>query len=128
MPLTITTLHVLTEYVKGVINRADCHAQKVNEIVLTIIGAVIWKITQDVEVRTYQDNTANILWLTIGSNRYALAYNHQSGNIELRSRTQVGDVLATFNNHATAAEIKSVFAGLQKQGTLWVLYAHTRPQ
>ena len=34
-------------------NRADHHGQNVNEIVLTLAGAVIWRATQDVEVRTY---------------------------------------------------------------------------
>jgi hypothetical protein len=112
MALTITTLTLLNEYINGVMNRADHHAQNVNEVVLTLAGAVIWRATQDVEVRTYNNETANILWLTVNGHRYALAFNHQTGNIEIRDRNQNGAVLATFNNSNTAADVKAVFATL----------------
>lgn len=112
MALTITTLTLLNEYINGVMNRADHHAQNVNEVVLTLAGAVIWRATQDVEVRTYNNETANILWLTVNGHRYALAFNHQTGNIEIRDRNQNGSVLATFNNSNTAADVKAVFATL----------------
>lgn len=112
MALTITTLTLLNEYINGVMNRADHHGQNVNEIVLTLAGAVIWRATQDVEVRTYKEETANILWLTIDEHRYVLAYNHQTGNIEIRDRNQNGAVLATFNNSTSANDVKTVFAGL----------------
>jgi hypothetical protein len=112
MALTITTLTLLNEYINGVMNRADHHGQNVNEIVLTLAGAVIWRATQDVEVRTYNDETANVLWLTVNGYRYAIAYNHQTSNIEIRDRNQNGIVLATFNNASTAADVKTIFAGL----------------
>lgn len=86
MALTITTLTRLNEYINAVMNRADHHGQNVNEIVLTLAGAVIWRATQDVEVRTYKEQTANILWLTVNGNRYAITYNHQTSNIEVRCR------------------------------------------
>lgn len=70
MALTITTLNLLNRYIKGVMERADHHGENVNEIVLTIAGAVIWRATEDVEVKTYKGETANILWLTVGSDRY----------------------------------------------------------
>lgn len=112
MALTITTLTLLNEYINGVMTRADHHGQNVNEVVLTLAGAVIWRSTQDVEVKTYKGETANILWLTVGSNRYALAYNHRTTNIELRERTFNGNVRATFNNNTPADEVKRVFLGL----------------
>lgn len=112
MPLTITTLTLLNEYINGVMNRADHHGQNVNEIVLTLAGAVIWRATQDVEVRTYNEETANILWLTINGHRYALAYNHLTGEIEIRDRNQNGTVIAAFNNTTNATEVKTIFARL----------------
>jgi hypothetical protein len=112
MALTITTLTLLNEYINGVMDRADHHGQNVNEIVLTLAGAVIWRATQDVEVRTYNEETANILWLTINGHRYAIAYNHQTGNIEIRDRNQNGNVLATFNNSTSASDVKTIFGGL----------------
>lgn len=112
MALSISTLDLLNRYINGVMGRADHHGQNVNEVVLSLAGAVIWKATQDVEVRTYNDETANILWLTVRSNRYAIGFNHHTGNIELRERTQNGNVLAVFNNASTAAEVKVAFANL----------------
>jgi len=112
MALTITTLDRLNQYINGVMERADHHGQNVNEVILTLAGGVLWRATQDVEVRTYNNETANILWLVVGNNRYALAFNHQTGNIELRERTQTGNVLATFNNGTTASQVKQVFAQL----------------
>lgn len=102
---------MLSQYKNDVI-RADHHGQNVNQIVLTLAGAVIWKVTQDVEVRTYNNKTANILWLTLGLNRYAVAFNHQTGNIELRELTQNDNVLASFNNSTTANQVKTIFAVL----------------
>lgn len=112
MALTITTLTLLNQYINGVMERADHHGQNVNEIVLTLAGAVIWRATQDVEVRTYNDQTANILWLTVNVHRYAIAYNHQTLSIEIRDRNQNGAVLATFNNANTALDVKNVFSNL----------------
>ena len=112
MALTITTLTLLNEYINGVMNRADHHGQNVNEIVLTLAGAVVWRATQDVEVRTYNDQTANILWLTINGHRYAIAYNHETLNIEIRDRNQNGTVLAIFDNSTSAADVKRIFGGL----------------
>ncbi len=43
MALTITTLTVLNQYINGVMERADHHEQNVNEFVLTLAGAVIWR-------------------------------------------------------------------------------------
>jgi hypothetical protein len=112
MALTITTLNLLNQYINGVMERADHHGQTVNEIVLTLVGAVIWRATQDVEVRTYNDETANILWLFVGTNKYALGFNHHNGNIELRERTLNGVVLASFNNQTTANQVKQIFGEL----------------
>jgi hypothetical protein len=112
MALTIDTLNLLNSYILGVMDRADHHGENVNEIVLTLAGAVVWKATQDVEVRMHQGSMANVLWLTVGVNRYAIAYNHNSQDIEIRERSQQGDVIATFNNQTTNLEVKQVFAKL----------------
>jgi len=112
MALTITTLNLLNEYINGVMNRANHHGQNVNEIVLTLAGAVIWRATQDVEVRTFKDQTANILWLTVNGHRYAIAYNHETFHIEIRYRSQNGTVLAKFDNSTSTSDVKRIFLGL----------------
>ncbi len=110
MALTIDTLRRLNEYITGVMDRADHHGQSVNEIALAIAGAIIWKDTdEDVQVRTYSGQTANVLWMTIRGNRYALAYNHQNETIELRERTIQGQVIASITNTRPISELKRIF-------------------
>ena len=110
MALTIDSLRRLNEYITGVMDRADHHGQNVNEIALAIAGAIIWKVTdEDVQVRTYSGQTANVLWVVINGNRYALAYNHQNETIELRERTVQGQVIASFTNATPLSELKRIF-------------------
>lgn len=54
MPLTINTITLLQKYLDGVIRRADHHADNVNKIVFALIGGVIWRTTDDIEVRSYK--------------------------------------------------------------------------
>jgi hypothetical protein len=112
MALTIDTIELLNGYINGVMDRADHHADQVNEVVLILVGAIIWKATGDISVRTYNDETRNVLWLNVGNNRYALAYNHQTRLIELRERNQNGIVRATFSNQMNAGQVKTIFAQL----------------
>lgn len=93
-------------------NRAIHHGPNVDKIVLILAGAVIWKATDSIEVRTYNKETANMLWLTVNGSRYAFVYNHYTENIEMHNRTLKGELLATFNNETTADEVKEIFSKL----------------
>ena len=50
--------------------------------------------------------------MTIGGKRYAFAYNHETGKIEVRDRTQSGPAVHSFNNSTPAAEVEVVFRAL----------------
>ena len=114
MPLQVADLETLELYLGGVLNRSEHHAQTVGAIALALIGAVLWKKDDvPIEVRTYGDKTANILWVQIGGLKYALAYNHKKECIELRSRTQTGEVLYEFTNSTPVTEVARVFAELK---------------
>lgn len=43
MPLTVTEVEELRAYLSGVMNRADHHAGRVNEIALALAGAILWR-------------------------------------------------------------------------------------
>lgn len=92
--------------------RADHHALMVNEIVLALIGGVIWRSTDDVQVKQYAGNPANILWMTIEDRRYCFAYKHESSEIEIRDGGIKGVVLHTFNNTTSIADVKDIFQNL----------------
>lgn len=114
MPLTVADLDTLLEYFDGVMSRTH-HAPNVNAIALALLGAVLWKKDDDahIEVRTYGGSTANILWVTIAGIRYALAYNHKEGCIELRERTSTGEVRFSFTNRTSVNEVRRLFEELK---------------
>ena len=65
MALTVETIDLWREYLKGVMNRANHHAQNVNEIALALIGAIIWRSTDEVKVMEREGEAKNILWMCI---------------------------------------------------------------
>ncbi len=115
MPLTVADLDTLEQYLAGVMNRSGHHAQTVGAIALALLGAVLWKKDADtpIEVRTYDGAPANVLWVQISGRRYALAYNHHDGCIELHDRTQSGTVLHRFTNQTPVTEVWRVFENLK---------------
>ena len=112
MAIKITSTELLREYLEGVMERADHHAKNVNEVALTIAGAITWRATGELEVKERDSEMKNVLWFPVNGNRYAVAFNHKTGNIELRGSSMRGAVLYSMNNSNTAAEIKHIFASL----------------
>lgn len=112
MPLEVASVDGMQEYLCGVLGRADHHAEAVQDIALALVGAVVWRKVGTLEVRTYAGEPANIIWFHTEKARYALAFNHKTQQIELRERTQTGNVLHTFNNQTPLSEVRTVFANL----------------
>lgn len=114
MPLTVTEIEGLQEYLRGVMTRADHHAGAVNEVALALTGAIIWRKDDDqpIKVMAHNGQTKNVLWVHIGGNYYAFSYNHSVGEIEMRQRTTQGPVLHRFSNLTTLAQVKQVFESL----------------
>jgi hypothetical protein len=114
MPLNVADLETLELYLAGVMNRSDHHADTVGAVALALIGAVLWKKdAAPIEVRTYGGKPANILWVQIGGQKYALAYNHKKACIELRERTQNGVTVAEFDNSTPTTEVYRIFEELK---------------
>jgi len=113
MARAITDIQVLRDYITGVMDRADHHADEVSEVALALVGAIVWrKDEQDIRVMTREGTMANVLWVVIGGTRYAFSYNHGAGTIEMRAGSTQGAVLHSFSNETTNHDIKSVFARL----------------
>lgn len=111
MSIEINQIQELKTYFNGVMNRADHHADNVNEVVLALIGGVIWK-SDSFKVREYNGSPANILWMEINDKRYCFKFNHFTGNIEVCENGHGGNVIMTFNNSNTLQEIKAFFDSL----------------
>jgi hypothetical protein len=113
MPISVDDVATLETYLQGVINRSEHHAETVGAIALALLGAVLWrKDGKPLEVRRYAGEPANIVWFEVDGNRYALAYNHGVGCIELRERTQSGKVRHRFTNKTSVIEVREVFQAL----------------
>jgi hypothetical protein len=114
MAQKVRDVDVLHEYLRRVMDRARHHAHAVDNVVLTLAGAIVWAKDPDtaIEVRTHSGSTANVLWVQIGGKRFALAYRHEVGTIEIRSGTLRGTVLASFTNDTPPEQVKKVFEGL----------------
>lgn len=112
MAITIDKVNSLKEYFNGVMNRADHHADNVNEIVLALIGGVIWRAEDNFEVRQYDNAPANILWMHVGEKRFCFMFNHHTGKIECREGGHNGSVVEEFENSTPISKVKSFFAAL----------------
>jgi hypothetical protein len=112
MPTTIQNIEVLREYLTGVLDRANHHAQNVNQIALAIAGGIIWKTTNDIKVMSRDGEMKNVLWLQVDNRKLCFVYNHSNSNIEVREGSIQGSVIASFNNSSSLSAVKSFFDSL----------------
>jgi hypothetical protein len=113
MAITASDVEILHRYAEGVMNRADHHANQVKGIALALLGGIIWRGEPgSIEIKQYAGGLANVLWVTISQRRYAFAYNHDTGMIEIRDRTQSGPALHSFNNQTPVADVEAIFRSL----------------
>lgn len=114
MALTVTEVEELRAYINGVMNRADHHAGAVNEIALALAGAILWRKNDEEPIRVMvrEGKTTNVLWVRIGSKRYAFSYNHDAGQIEMREGSTQGPTLHTFTNSTPLSTVRTIFEHL----------------
>lgn len=114
MALTVTEVEELRAYINGVMGRADHHAGEVKDIVLALVGAILWRKDGDEPIKVFvrEGQTANALWVHIGTTRYAFSYNHNAGLIEMREGSTHGPTLHTFNNTTPLVTVREIFEKL----------------
>ena len=113
MPREISDIDILQAYLQGVIGRAEHHAKNVDEIAFAVAGAIIWRKDSDkLEVMEHEGVMANVLWVKIDGQRFALSYDHVSKAIVVKQGTTHGQVLASFSNTTPISDVKAFFASL----------------
>jgi hypothetical protein len=114
MPLPVTDVEILKGYINGVMERAEHHADQVEQIALALAGAIIWKKDdgKDIQVMQKDGDTKNVLWVSIGGQRYAFSYNHAAKAIEMREGNMRGPVVHSFSNATSLTTLHGIFAGL----------------
>jgi hypothetical protein len=113
MTRQVAATDLLRDYIAGVMDRADHHAAGVNEIVLALAGALVWRKDKDpVEVTVRDGDMKNVLWFRAGGTRYALSYNPRSGAMELRESGTQGQLMGSFTNSTPCSEVRRIFEQL----------------
>ena len=113
MALKIEDIRLMKRYFEGVMGRANHHAENVNEIILALAGGVIWR-GADIDVRTYGDKTANMLWMKTDSGKgYCFIFNHNNWLIEVYENTMNGKLLKQFSNEDSLKDVRLFFKGLE---------------
>jgi hypothetical protein len=113
MPRSITDIQLLRDYINGVMERAEHHADSLSEVALALAGAIVWrKDDKDIQVFEREGKMTNVLWAWIRGTRYAFSYNHTAGTIEMRTGSTQGQVLYSFSNRTTNQEVKEAFGKL----------------
>lgn len=108
MAIKANDVEILHRYAQGVMERSNHHAKNVGVIALTLIGGVIWKSAPgSIEIRTYSGNLANVVWWRSESSNknYAISYNHESLEIEIREDSVKGDVLHSMSNETKPDQV-----------------------
>ena len=114
MAQTISSLDDVQGYLRGVVGRANHHAERVSGIVLPLIGAILLHKDEgtDINVATYNGSTGNVLWCYFGGTKYAFTYSHEDECVALKEGGVKGDVVATFDDDTTLGEINQILAEL----------------
>ncbi|MFO1340419.1 MAG: hypothetical protein U1F53_19725 [Burkholderiaceae bacterium] len=114
MPISLVNVDDLQEHLLGVLRRSDHHAGDVNEVLLTIAGAILWRKSPGdaVKVNTKEGAGGNVIWFRVDGTRYALLYNHVDRRIELAEGGRKGELIKAFTIETTTQEVVRVFAAL----------------
>jgi len=114
MPLAVTEINELQQYLQGMMARADHHAENVKEIAMTLTGVILWRKDGEEHIRVLAQGgkTKNVLWVYISGIRYAFSFNESAGEIEMRIKSTHGQVLHSFSNKTLVSEVIEIFEKL----------------
>ncbi|MBJ8805533.1 hypothetical protein I5380_07445 [Citrobacter koseri] len=108
MTIKANDIEILHRYAQGVMERSEHHAKNVGVVALTLIGGVIWKaVPGSIEIRTYNGNLANVVWWKSEdtNKNYAISYNHETLEIEMRDESVKGNVLFSLSNRTSPEDV-----------------------
>ncbi|MER0127986.1 hypothetical protein [Franconibacter daqui] len=113
MAIKANDIDILHRYAVGVMERSDHHAENVGAVALTLLGGVIWRAKPgSINIRQYDGNLANVVWWTseFTGHKYAVSYNHETFEIEIREETVNGNVKHTLSNSTPPDEVRQILS------------------
>lgn len=114
MSISLTQVQDLQEHLLGVFERSAHHAGEVNEVLLSLCGALLWRKNpaEPFKVNTKEGAGGNVIWFKVDHTRYALLYSHEERVIKLLAGGRKGELIQTFTNATPTSEVARIFAGL----------------
>jgi hypothetical protein len=68
---------------------------------------------RDLPMARHRIMLANVLWwMSVSGNTYACAYNHRTGEVEIRDRNIRGRALHSFTNLTAVVDVERIFSRL----------------
>lgn len=111
MAVRINEVEVLKASFLKVVERSENHSLNVNEIIYPLLGIIILTMDEksDIQVRSSEGDTGNMLWFTTNGHRYALRYENTDESILIRKGSFTGELIAKVNNSTTTNDLKLIF-------------------
>lgn len=114
MTISLNTVDELQDHLLGVFERSAHHAGEVDQVLLSLIGGIMWrkKPGDPIKVNTKVGAGGNVIWFRVDATRYVLLYSHEERFIKLMKDGRKGELLQTFTNDTPTSELVRVFASL----------------
>lgn len=105
----------IDDFIAKVIGEAHHHAPQVVQIIRPLSDAVRARLLltrDDVSVYERNGNLARTCWVTRAGMRYVFTFNYKTKQIDLRSGTLRGRLLASFDNATSQSLLGKIVSGL----------------
>lgn len=114
MAVNVNEVEVLKEYFLKIVKSSELHAPNVNAVIYSLLAFIILIMDEksDIQVRSGEDGTGNMLWLTTNGHRYAFRYEISEESIVIRKGSFTGEMVAKVNNSTMTNELKQIFSKL----------------
>ena len=113
MPLKLTTIEEMHDYLSGVMDRAIHHAPGISEVVMPLFSAVVWKMNPHTfKAKVYMGEAKNAVWVEINGKDYFFRYEHADDTIETRQKNHHGRLIHKYDNNSDIQSIIDDFEAL----------------
>jgi hypothetical protein len=109
MPLAVSDLATLKGVVNNAMWRADHHGPDVQEILLPVIGGIVWR-ADAIRYNAPLGVPGRLVWITIGSKQYAFSY--RGKEIHVVEHNTQGPVIERLSDDTSLVDIKRLFQRL----------------
>jgi hypothetical protein len=116
MSATIEEVRELERYLAMIARRADHHANEVNAIIFSLIGAALhYADHRGISVRTRKNKITPQLRITINRWPYVLSWSKSARKIVVKQKNQQGKRLTAFDNNDTHEVVRNFFEALKSK-------------